>query len=57
MGQENHIFAVVPRKEVETGLDWRLAVFEAGRYIVAFDGMALLLLELLRGRRDAVRGL
>jgi CRISPR-associated helicase Cas3 len=48
MGRENHIFTVVPKAEVEAGLDWRLPVFEAGRYFVVFDGAALLLLELWR---------
>jgi hypothetical protein len=45
MGRENHIFVVVPRAAVEADLDWRLPVFEAGKYAVAFDGAALLLLE------------
>lgn len=26
-------------------MDWRMPGFEAGRYLVAFDGAALLLLE------------
>ena len=30
MARENHIFTVVPKVEVESQLDWRLAVFEAG---------------------------
>ncbi len=47
----------MPGGEVERNTDWRLPVFEAGKYLVAFDGAALLLLELRRGRRDAVRGL
>lgn len=50
MGRENHIFAMVPKAKVEAGLDWRLPVFEAGQYLVAFDGAALLLLELWHGR-------
>ena len=53
-GWENHIFVAVPRAEVEQQIDWRLPVFEAGRYVIAFDGaarlpgrgQALLLLEL-----------
>jgi hypothetical protein len=49
MGRENHVFAVVPRADVENELDWRVPVFEAGRYLVAFDGAAHLLLEF--GRR------
>ncbi len=32
-------------------LDWRLPVFEAGPYLLAFDGAALLLLELWRRGR------
>jgi CRISPR-associated helicase Cas3 len=48
MGRENHIFTVVPKAEVEAELDWRMPVFEAGRYLVAFDGAALLMLELWR---------
>ncbi len=48
MGRENHIFTVVPKAKVEAGLDWSLPVFEAGRYLIAFDGAALLMLELWR---------
>ncbi len=44
-GVWNHIFTVVARADVEPELDWRLPVFEAGRYLVALDGAALLLLE------------
>ncbi|HWP56695.1 MAG TPA: hypothetical protein VNL14_02275 [Candidatus Acidoferrales bacterium] len=51
MGRENHIFVVVPKAELESDLDWRLLVFEAGRYVLAFDGAALLLLELWRRRK------
>jgi hypothetical protein len=46
MGRENHIFTVVPRADIEAEVDWRMPVFETGRYLVAFDGAALLLLEL-----------
>ena len=46
MARENHIFTVVPRAAGQDERDWRLPVFEAGRYLVAFDGAALLLLEL-----------
>jgi hypothetical protein len=35
------------------GKGWRLPVFEAGKHFVAFDGAALLLLELWR--RQAAR--
>jgi hypothetical protein len=48
MGRENHIFTVVPKSAVEGEIDWRLAVFEASKYLIAFDGAALLLLELFR---------
>jgi len=37
MGRENHIFAVVPKVEEEAEIDWRLPVFEAGKYLIAFD--------------------
>lgn len=48
MARENHIFTVVPKADVDADIDWRLPVFEAGRYLLAFDGAALLLLELWR---------
>jgi len=48
MGRENHTFAVVPKAAVQEEVDWRLSVFEAGRYLLAFDGAALLLVELCR---------
>lgn len=48
MGRENHIFTVVPREAIYHELDWRLPVFPAGKYLIAFDGAALLLLELYR---------
>jgi len=40
-----HIFIVLP-KEMLGYTDWRMAVFECGQYIVAFDGDALLLREI-----------
>jgi hypothetical protein len=47
MSKKNHIFALAKRKDVDSDLDWRLPVFEAGRdYLLAFDGAALLLLEM-----------
>lgn len=46
MAREPHIFTIVPKADVEAHLDWRVPVFEAGPYILAFDGAALLLLEL-----------
>lgn len=48
MAQENHVFAVAPNAAVRDELDWRLPVFESGQYVVAFDGTALLLVELWR---------
>ena len=48
MGKESHVFTVVPRADVEPHLDWRLPIFESGKYLVAFDGAALILLELWR---------
>lgn len=50
VGRDNHIFTVAPKAAVEGELDWRLPVFEAGKYLVAFDGAALFLLELGRRR-------
>jgi hypothetical protein len=55
MGRENHVFAVVPKAGIEAEVEWRLPVFEAGRYLMAFDGAALLLLELWRRRREERR--
>ena len=52
MAQENHIFAVVPASAVEAEIDWRLPVFESGSYLLAFDGAALLLLEIARNPRE-----
>jgi hypothetical protein len=56
MAQKNHIFALAKKKDVESDLDWRLPVFESGEYLLAFDGAALLLLEMARKRRDASVG-
>jgi len=53
MAQKNHIFALAKKKDVESDLDWRLPVFESGEYLLAFDGAALLLLEMARKRRGA----
>jgi hypothetical protein len=39
------IFVIAP-KALENYLDWRLPVFECGRHIIAFDGVALLLNEI-----------
>jgi hypothetical protein len=43
MARENHIFAVVPKNQIEKQIDWRLAALEAGEYLLGFDGAALLL--------------
>jgi hypothetical protein len=51
MGRENHVFTVVPRAVVQEEIDWRLPVFESGKYFAAFDGAALLLIELSRRAR------
>jgi CRISPR-associated helicase Cas3 len=48
MGRENHVFTVVPKAAAQNDVDWRLPVFESGKYLVAFDGAALLLSELWR---------
>jgi hypothetical protein len=40
-----HIFVVLP-KEFRKFSDWRMAVFPCGEFIVAFDGDALVLLEI-----------
>lgn len=56
MARENHIFTVVPKADVDADLDWRLPVFEAGRHVLAFDGAALLLLELSRRFRRVLPG-
>jgi hypothetical protein len=48
MSKKNHIFALAKKKDVDSDLDWRLPVFEAGKdYFLAFDGAALLLLEMV----------
>lgn len=54
---EPHVFVFVPRDLVEDDLDWRIATFSAGdhnpRFVVAFDGDALLLKEIYRRARVA----
>jgi CRISPR-associated helicase Cas3 len=50
MARKNHIFALVRKTSLGSDLDWRLPVFEAGEYFLAFDGAALLLLEMARNR-------
>ena len=71
MARENQIVTVpstwlrpgVPKANVDADLDWRLPTFEAGKYLLAFDGAclrrfsrqaALLLLELWRCSRERV---
>jgi hypothetical protein len=39
------------RTAVESDLDWRLALFEAVRYLIASDGAALLLVAPWRRKR------
>lgn len=51
MARTNHIFTVVPKGGVYPDIDWRLPVFDAAQYLLAFDGAALLLLELWRRNR------
>ena len=46
MTLRDHIFVVVP-KAIRSNLDWRLPVFECGQHLIAFDGTALMLYELL----------
>jgi CRISPR-associated helicase Cas3 len=48
LAREDHIFVVVPKTTVQHQLDWRIPVIESGEFFVAFDGAALLLLELYR---------
>lgn len=48
MGRQNRIFTVVPEHEVKRFLDWRLPVFPSGVNLIAFDGAALMLLEIYR---------
>ncbi|MBY0552134.1 MAG: type I-D CRISPR-associated helicase Cas3' [Candidatus Obscuribacterales bacterium] len=47
-GRRNHVFCVVPRTTIAGAADWRLPLIESGRYVLAFDGAALMLLELSR---------
>lgn len=61
MARESHIFTVpstglrpgVAKADVEAEIDWRIPAFEAGPHLFAFDGAALLLLELWRRDRSA----
>lgn len=54
MARENHVFSVVPKAAVGADIDWCLRVFEAGPFLLAFDGAALLLLELFRRTENVV---
>ena len=45
MSLRNHVFVVVP-KNILHQLDWRLPVFECGKHLIGFDGVALILIEL-----------
>jgi CRISPR-associated helicase Cas3 len=45
MTMKPHLFVAVP-KECESEIDWRIGVFPCGRYLIAFDGDALLLMEI-----------
>lgn len=46
--RQNHIFCVIPRTTIAGLADWRLPLIDSGKYVLAFDGAALLLLELSR---------
>ncbi|MBX9685302.1 MAG: type I-D CRISPR-associated helicase Cas3' [Candidatus Obscuribacterales bacterium] len=47
----NHVFCLVPSRSVEGRTDWRLPLIKAGKYFLALDGAALLLVELTRRER------
>jgi len=55
MTLRDHIFVLVP-KTIWPVLDWRLPVFECGKHLLAFDGTALLLLELYNRYRHLLQG-
>ncbi|MGH9764563.1 MAG: hypothetical protein ACREDR_28900, partial [Blastocatellia bacterium] len=48
MARQNHVFTVIPKGIADRLIDWRIPVFEAGKYLVAFDGAALLLTEIYK---------
>jgi len=52
----HHIFVFVPIDKVEDALDWRIAWFPCGghpsKFVLAFDGDALLLKEILNRQRS-----
>jgi len=45
------LFIVLP-EEMQQHTDWRMAIFECGQHIVAFDGDALLLREIWQRERN-----
>lgn len=51
MTMRPHLFVAVP-KECESEIDWRIGVFPCGRYLIAFDGDALLLMEIFNKLRN-----
>jgi CRISPR-associated endonuclease/helicase Cas3 len=51
MGRDNHIFTIALKADVHGEIDWRTPAFESGKYLIAFDGAALFLLELYRRNR------
>lgn len=56
MDRDSHIFTVVPRVDVQDQLDWRLPMFESGKYLLAFDGAALLTRALWRRKVPSEAG-
>ncbi len=65
MARENHILTVVPKRDVDSHIDWRVPVFEPlcispwqgeNKRGVAFDGAAPLLLGLWRRAGDIAGG-
>ncbi len=54
--EEKHIFVFVPYEDVQEKLDWRMATFSCGsgkpKYVLAFDGDALLLKEIYKQVRE-----
>ncbi|MBE0448989.1 MAG: hypothetical protein IBX64_13020, partial [Actinobacteria bacterium] len=54
MTMRPHLFVAVP-KECEREIDWRIAVFPCGKYLIAFDGDALLLMEVFNKMQRLAR--
>jgi hypothetical protein len=44
--------SIVLPEEMQQHTDWRMAIFECGQHIVAFDGDALLLREIWQRERN-----